>query len=299
MTEPVTIAMCTFRRMSAFDALRSFERLEGIDRSTVQVVVVDNDDTDAMREEFRQFAARYPFPLHYVHAPAGNISIARNAALDAAQTRWLAFIDDDETADPQWLAKLLECRASSVAIIGQCQATYDTALPGWLSRCDFHSNRITGNVVNAYTSNALLDLDFVRRHRLRFRPELGRTGGEDTIFFRQIAELGGAIHYCPQALVYEPVPPGRANMKWVLRRKYRAGQTHGLLCREFDRPTFRKLWLSAGAKLAYSACMTVLAIPGSDRWRRWLARAALHAGAVSYRLKPALIEEYAPPVAAQ
>jgi hypothetical protein len=34
----------------------------------------------------------------YVHAPARNISIARNACLDAADAPLIAFIDDDETA---------------------------------------------------------------------------------------------------------------------------------------------------------------------------------------------------------
>jgi succinoglycan biosynthesis protein ExoM len=35
-----------------------------------------------------------------------NISIARNAALDVAETLWVAFIDDDEHASATWLANL-------------------------------------------------------------------------------------------------------------------------------------------------------------------------------------------------
>ena len=44
----------------------------------------------------------------YVHCPASNISIARNACLDNSTGDFLAFIDDDETASSEWLAELIE-----------------------------------------------------------------------------------------------------------------------------------------------------------------------------------------------
>lgn len=293
MTEAVTICMCTFRREAAFDALASFARMDGIDARRITVVVVDNDETDALRPRFANLAADYPFALKYVHAPARNISIARNAALDAAQTRWIAFIDDDETADPHWLTRLMAARDGAAAVIGECRATYGPGLPDWAARCDFHSNRLGGDTANAYTSNALLDLDFARRHGLRFREELGRTGGEDTVFFRQMKEAGGRIVSAPAALVYEPVPPTRATMRWVRTRMFRAGQTHGLVTREFDPAAWRWLAPTAGAKMAFSSAMAVVSIPGTTRSRRWLARATLHAGALSYRIRPGLLEEYA------
>ena len=43
----------------------------------------------------------------YLHAPARNISIARNACLEAASAPLVAFIDDDEIARPGWLAGLV------------------------------------------------------------------------------------------------------------------------------------------------------------------------------------------------
>lgn len=291
--EPVTIAMCTFRRPSAFAALESFRALRAIEADRVAVLVIDNDESDVLRASFEAFAQTYPFSLQYVHAPARNISLARNAALDQAKTRWLAFIDDDEAADPDWLAHLLSCRETAQAVIGRCEAVYGPELPRWVQRCDFHSNRITGSVTNAYTSNALLDLEFVRRHGLRFRPDLGRTGGEDTLFFRELVIAGGNIAYCPQALVLEEVPATRANMRWVQKRMYRAGQTHGLVCREFDRSAYATLLITAGAKAAFSALMALATVPGSDRSRRWFARAHLHLGAAHYRIRPSILEEYA------
>ncbi|NQX94578.1 MAG: glycosyltransferase family 2 protein [Erythrobacter sp.] len=289
----VTIGVCTFQRLELFNALASFEGLRDAKGYDLRVLVVDNDETDDLRSRVKEFASEYPFPLRYVHAPAKNISIARNAVLDAVETPWLLFIDDDEVADPGWLSAMMADAASHDAIIGACEAVYDPVMPAWLEACDFHSNRITGRVENAYTSNALLRMTFVREHSLRFRVELGRTGGEDTVFFHELARAGGRMAYCPNAIVLEPVSHGRASMDWVKTRQYRAGQTHGLITREFAPAAYRTLLLTAGAKAFFSAVMSLLTIPGSNASRKWWARAYLHAGAARYRLSPKILEEYA------
>lgn len=288
----VTVCICTYRRDSLKDTLESLAAQELDDGYGLTVVVSDNDVTDARRTVITRWARDLGLPLKYVHSPAQNISIARNGALDAVSTRWLAFIDDDEIAAPGWLNALLARRSRANAVIGISQALYEDDSPSWLRTCDFHSNRITSSNDNAYTSNALLDISFVRQANLRFRTELGRTGGEDTLFFREFALKGGQIEYAPDAIVFEPVPRSRANMRWVFRRSFRAGQTHGLKLAEFDNDSFRWLAVSAGAKMMISAAMAVANLFSPSGKRRWAARAALHAGAVSYRCKATMFAEY-------
>lgn len=290
--EQITVCICTFRRKSVIDAAHSVERQIGVDVFGVSVIIVDNDETDAMRPEIEEMAKKFTFPLSYQHAPARNISIARNAALDATTGRWLAFIDDDEIADGAWLSRLAAHRSAANVVVGRSQATYRPSLPDWLQRCDFHSNSIEGSPVNAYTSNVLIDMDIVRSNSLRFLEELGRTGGEDTVFFHQMHEVGARFVYEPDAVVFEDVPDLRANMRWVQTRKYRSGQTHGMLTKKFDPASFRKLGISASAKMVFSAGMAVLTLPGTDASRKWWARACLHAGALHYWIKPQILEEY-------
>lgn len=289
---PVTIAVCTYRRHSLFETLRSFTLLNDLDKYDLRILIIDNDADDSLKATIETFSKGYPFKLRYVHAPKQNISIARNAALNNVETKWLLFIDDDEEADVWWLDNIMTSRQGSNVVIGQCKAIYGKELPKWLRRCDFHSNRLEGGFENAYTSNALLDMDFIKKHKLEFRNSLGKTGGEDTIFFRQIHELGGKISYCPEAIVYEPVPLNRASMKWVKTRKFRAGQIHGLLCKDFKPSAYKALLLTAGAKAIFSGLAAFLTIPGTDSSKRWWARAHLHAGAVNYRLKENIFEEY-------
>ncbi|XUU60709.1 glycosyltransferase [Erythrobacter sp. HA6-11] len=284
--------MCTFRRPSAFETLDSFKHLEGLEDFDVSVLVADNDETDKARIAFEKYAQEFPLPLRYVHAPAKNISIARNAALENAQSRWLAFIDDDEIATENWIQHLMAEREGHAAVIGKAQAVYGSELPLWAAKCDFHSSKIAADLANAYTGNALLDLDFVRENDLGFAIELGRTGGEDTLFFQQLSKAGGAMAYSPNAVVYEPVPPARATMKWVLRRQFRSGQTHGMVTKLLEPQAFGKLFWTATPKALVSILMAVLTIPGTTRSRRWLSRATLHFGVLAYCINPKLIEEY-------
>jgi succinoglycan biosynthesis protein ExoM len=288
----VTVAICTFRRAHVFETIKSIEKQVGIHAYRVGILVIDNDESDALRAEVELAAKTCTLPLEYVHAPSKNISIARNAALDNVRSKWLLFIDDDELASPHWLSESMKLRDRAEVVVGRVEATYGDTLAPWVARCDFHSTRLEGTPNTAYAGNALLNLDFIQKHDLRFDLALGKTGGEDTIFFRELSERSGRIVYAPDALVYEPVPEGRATMDWIKLRKFRAGQTHGLVTRTFDPSAFRTLAFSAGIKSVVSGVMALLTLPGTDRSRKWWARAHLHAGAVAYRFRPTIHEEY-------
>ncbi|MFD2234845.1 glycosyltransferase family 2 protein [Phaeospirillum tilakii] len=286
----VTVCICTFRRSSVAAAIASVATQSV---PPPPIVVVDNDETPSARATVEAAAAASGVDLRYVHAPARNISRARNAALDATATRWAALIDDDEVAAPGWLAALMAERHGHAAVIGPAIALYPEQAPAWLRRCDFHSNRISGDPANAYTANALLDLALVRRLGLRFDEAYGQTGGEDTLFFRALARAGGRIHYCPDAEVHEEVPPARATMRWVLRRRFRSGQTHGRQLSLFSPRAYRLLPATALAKAAVAALVAAVLWPVDCRWRRWAARAALHLGALHFTLTASIHREYA------
>ncbi len=55
--------------------------------------------------------------IAYVRIPASGVSAARNAGADAASSRWLAFLDDDDVWHPRRLEKQLEAlRAAPDAV---------------------------------------------------------------------------------------------------------------------------------------------------------------------------------------
>ncbi len=285
-TRLIDVCVCTYRRKSIVDTIRSIAAQRISDDVRLRIVVADNDDTPSAEGIVREQCSALGLDYRYVHAPARNISIARNAALDAASAPLVAFIDDDEVATPQWIAALLECHAATAATIvfGPVQAIYGEG-PAWLRKADLHSIRPVfrgGTIIDTgYTCNVLLDRAVMTREMCdrRFDPALGRSGGEDTFFFHQLYSLGARCAFAEAALVHEPVPPQRGRLRWLLKRSFRSGQTHARVLQTTAawRP---RLIATAAAKCGYCLMSMVLQAPSPARWRRMAVRAALHAGVV-------------------
>jgi succinoglycan biosynthesis protein ExoM len=283
----VDICVCTYRRAEIEDALRSLGAMRVPGHVSVRVIVADNDDWPSAEEPVTDMAAELPFEVVYLHAPASNISIARNACLEHADGDLLAFIDDDEVVARDWLAELVAAAEASGAdaILGPVRSVYSDTAPGWMRRGDFHSTMpvwVKGEIRTGYTCNVILRRASRHVAGRRFNLARGRSGGEDTEFFTQLTGSGGTIAFAPDAVVHEAVPDSRASFSWLLRRRFRAGQTHGRLLAE---PRRGGLVLAqvvlAGAKAGYcfAAAAVVALLP--VRRNRYFLRGVLHAGVIS------------------
>uniref|UniRef100_UPI00396CC6AB glycosyltransferase n=1 Tax=Paracoccus sp. TaxID=267 RepID=UPI00396CC6AB len=226
----ISVCICTFRRSSVAETLLSLGELILPPETRIEVVVADNDREPSARETVEAAARKIEWPVHYVHAPAANISVARNACLDSAQGEMCAFIDDDETATPVWLSRLVAVmqRDAADAVLGPVRAVYAEGTPSWMRDHDFHSTYpvvVKGTIRTGYTCNVLIDRRSQALRGLSFDLSRGRSGGEDTEFFTRLHLAGGRISYADDAWVEEPVPSNRARFKWLAARRYRMGQT--------------------------------------------------------------------------
>ncbi|HEY8578080.1 MAG TPA: glycosyltransferase family 2 protein [Devosia sp.] len=273
----IDICICTFRRSFLRQTLGSIALLDA-GKHTIRVVIADNDHEPSALAFVEEMRAQVPFPIQYVHAPAANICVARNACLDHAEGDFVAFVDDDEVVTPGWLTALVDNAEASgaAAVLGPVRAIYRPDAPKWMRHGDFHSTMpvfVGGAIRTGYTCNVLIRWSPPFRS-LRFDLALGRSGGEDTAFFYQLTALGGRIDFAPDALVQEPVPAERASMDWLVRRRLRFGQTHGMLLAG----SRAKALTLVGAKIGFCGAMTALtALSPVQRRRNWL-RAVLHIG---------------------
>lgn len=71
-----------------------------------EVIVVDNNSTDATRTVVEQTAARSDGRLRYVFEPRQGLSYGRNAGIAVARAPIVAFSDDDVRVAEDWIAQV-------------------------------------------------------------------------------------------------------------------------------------------------------------------------------------------------
>lgn len=294
----IDIGVCTYRRPELQTTLMSLFSLSVPAGVELRLIVADNDAIPSARTLVDGLRNRSPFPISYVHCPKSNISIARNACLTECNADYLAFIDDDETATPRWLAELFAAvmLTGADAILGPVRAVYGARSTSWMRKGDFHSTMpvwVGGRIRTGYTCNVLLDMRSPVVAGRKFALSLGQSGGEDTHFFTALTDAGGRIEFAQEAIVEEIVPEKRASFSWLAKRRFRSGQTHGriLASKHAGLNRVKQMGL-AGSKFAFCAAMAAATAFSPVIRNRYALRAALHAGAVSGTLGMREIRQY-------
>jgi len=282
----VDIGICTFRRSTLFDTLETISTQVLPPDVSVNVIVVDNDEQSLIKETVQASINALGLSGKYVFAPKFNISIARNACLDAATGDVLVFIDDDELANPDWLARFVEAYNTTDAgvIFGPTRATYPDHAPAWMKAIQPHSNQPmprNGVVETGFSGNVLLDRSCLALNSLRFDEAFGKTGGEDVDFFFRASRAGVPMAICLDAIVDEPVTPPRMSLRWLLRRKHAVGKIYGHCTLDGRGKSRVALFGVATLKCAYCVTRSAMTALSKERSIFWLLRGAMHAGVIS------------------
>jgi len=231
----VTICIATFRRPEGLRQLLesiSAQRFGG-PAPSVSLVIVDNDPEKPIGRETVQSWSSYP--VTYLVEPQRGLANVRNRALNevAKGTDFIAFVDDDEQASPEWLSELLRVQKAfaAAAVQGPVKPRFAAPAPRWMEEGGyFELGPYTDGqpLLFAGTNNSLVDWRLMNGAGLRFDMRFNLTGGEDQdLFVRLRQECGGTIVAAAKAIVYDEVPLNRMSRKWVLRRWFRIGNTLG------------------------------------------------------------------------
>lgn len=278
----VDVLICTMRRPKVVEALASLGGQVLPPDVVMRIVVVDNDDRPSAWELVKRSTTTIPVPVDYVHAPAFNISVARNAGLDVAEADWIAFFDDDQIAEPTWLGELLGCVAAHRCdgAFGPVTAVYPDGAPDWMRRADYHSTTLTpgDEIRTGYCGNAILRWRHAPWRGERFDRARGQSG-EDTDFFFRLNAMGARFAYAPEARAYEAVEPERLSSRWLRRRRFRMGKAYASSVSDLGGRAV--LFTTAAAKAAFCGGAALARAADPDARRFWLLRGALHIGVCS------------------
>jgi len=273
----ISVCLCTYKRATLDKTLTSLVNQNLPDDCQLEVVVVDNDIDESGRslcEEHNENQSRIKI-RYYVNAER-NLAAVRNSTIEHAAGEYLAFIDDDEWAESDWIAALYRAvkKYRADAIFGKVVVHYPESSPQWIVSGDMFGkdNHRTGQVLSkGATSNAILSARWVRDEGVRFDPVFGKSGGEDTDFFHRIHKLGGHLVFDNHAVVSETVETHRLNFDYLKKQNIRIGQTHwNYLWSKQQGIAFLKTGVFVTTQVFGAAVLALLTLPfGKSRYARW------------------------------
>lgn len=231
----ISAIICTHNRYDLLpSAIRSLAE-QDIDRSALEIVVVDNSsDTQAAEAFGQRYAGVQNF--RYIVETTPGLSNARNVGARVASGQIIAYIDDDAIAAPQWAREIVaayDVFGGAAAIVGgPVRPIWLTQRPTWLTKDleGFFSIVDRGTHLRELGADEWLagcNLSFDRETLLSsggFDRGLGRVGAisllsnEELHMVDTIRSRGGKIIYAPHAIVDHKIDPSRVNPEWLKRR---------------------------------------------------------------------------------
>lgn len=290
MSADVAVIVPTLRRPEELTrALRSIFAQIGVEEGLREIVVVDNDPRATAREPVANLTAESPCPLLYVHEPRPGVATARNAALAATDAPLIAFLDDDEAAEPHWLSALIAAQVETGAdvVFGPIRGRVPVGT-GWTTA---YLERFFGR--DGPSSTGLIDHGYgcgnslmVRATALPgpapFDASSDQSGGEDDTLFAALEARGGRFGWAADAWADEFAPPHRATLKYALARAFAYGQSPPQIAHRAGKPVAVAFWMGVGVgqTLVWGLASLVLTLIASSKRAETLDRAARGLGKV-------------------
>lgn len=276
----VSVCICAFRRpalLAKLLTLLSDQTTNG--DFSLSVVVVDNDSAQSSRNAVDLVAGKSHIDITYRCEPRQNIALARNEAVRNARGDFVAFIDDDEFPQSDWLATMIGAceRLGAAGVLGPVRPHFEEQPPRWIIDGGFceRPEYPTGRIMSwseCRTGNVVFRREIVTNLNEPFDPAFG-SGGEDVDFFRRMIESGHIFRWCNEGAVYEAVPKERLTRGYFLRRALLRGRNNLKLP---DRA--RRIVTSCVAAPAYLAILPVALMLGQHVFMKYAIRLCDHAG---------------------
>jgi GT2 family glycosyltransferase len=295
----ISIVLGTYNRAASLQTtLDSFSNLVVPSDFAWELLVVDNNSTDATHEVVERFAKTANLSVRYLFEGRQGRSAALNAGVAEAMGEIVAFTDDDVLLHCDWLSNLRRAfnESGCAAFAGRVVPLWHHPKPDWLEMegqfavVNFDLGDEFKEVrVPPLGANCAFRKDIFRKYGL-FRLDLGVIGSrhtitcDDTEFGERLIRGGEKIVYCPGAVIYHPVDPSRTTKRYVLSWYYYNGVS---LTRTAGLPKEGVFWFGVPRWL-YRELVTNFA-----KWvLTWRGKARFHHKLRTYRSAGSIVESY-------
>jgi len=213
-------------------ALESLSAQETGEVFSYEILVVDDASSDGTEFVVSEASSRSRVPIRFVREEGQGIAHARNRGIETSSGKWVAFFDDDQLAEPDWLRELyaLAVKTGAPCVGGArllCLPKADCprlsavcrALLGEVKNGD--QSEKSGRKSDFGTGNILIRRDLFQAVGLF--DETTTRGGEDIEFMARVWKAGFEAWYTPSAVVHHLIPPYRLKNGYLLWLSLRVG----------------------------------------------------------------------------
>ncbi len=230
----LSVVICTWNRAESLQ-----KTLESIEDSRLpkgtdwEVLIVDNNSTDATSAVCQSFLQRNPERYRYLLEKRQGKSFALNTAVENTRGDIIAFTDDDVLVGADWLFALLVAldEYDCVGVAGRIVPVWNSPKPPWFTadgpyrlmlaivEYDLGDQTQPCRIENPpYGANLALRKNVFDKYGL-FRTDLGPVAGttfrgEDSEYCRRLMSRGKKLIYAPGAVVHHPVPEERTKKRY-------------------------------------------------------------------------------------
>jgi len=234
----ISVIVCTYNRVEPLrNALNSLVRQEPESRFTFEIVVIDDGSTDRTEDAVRTIITKSPtVPIRYIHHKGVGIADARNRGVMTASGKWIAFFDDDQWAEPDWLAELyriavevgVDCVGGGVVL--DLPDSIDMELNKFCRSLLSEKRPLEGRAgfknLLVGTGNILILRNVFERVGM-FDNQMNR--GSDRDFFWRALKMGVKMWYAPKAIVHHIIPESRLTYEHFKGLSLSIGLSNALL----------------------------------------------------------------------
>ena len=239
--------VCTHNRLGYARAAVLSLLAQTLATSIFEVLVVDNASADGTFAALAQeFGGRPNFRL--LREPRLGLSHARNTGWRAARGEFVAYLDDDAQAAPDWLEQVLAAFDSLTprpgCIAGRILPSWEAPRPVWLSddlaMClailDWGETPVVLGQDRHFAGANMAFPRQVIEAAGGFPDFLGRQGkkllsNEEILLRRHLERQGLATLYAPAAVVRHSIQAARLRPGWFTSRSYWQGVSEAVMLR--------------------------------------------------------------------
>lgn len=239
----ISVAICTHNRDKHLGKALDSLVLQTLPVREFEIIVIDNKSTDRTKEIVLQYY-KHVENLRYIYEPILGLSQAKNTAWKNAKGTYVAYLDDDAIAAPNWLEQILitfeeyKSKGHHIgALGGKVEPIWEIPKPHWLTdQMALQLTVLDWSDVPIFIENEskwIVGANTIYPKTILekfggFSIQLGRKGKkllshEENLLHHQIREAGNKIVYDPIVKVKHLIPKERINQEWLLNRRYWGG----------------------------------------------------------------------------